>query len=232
MVVSVGNYFANASGYTPIIDGSNNVLVGSPLTTGGNFAPVFRNHILCFGDTGGVAGNIKRLAPWFGIPPTQGALLPYAFSQVNGIALENAAELRRATHKFTVDHTAWASNTTQQAIYLELVARSRLVGLILDVTTAYSGTNITSAKIRVGTSNNDASIMQDSDVTVVHTYGLLDTDFGATSVLARANAVQGGYLSQAGWSQGQFPGVHDEHGRRQLQRDWQRQWFDGRLRHL
>lgn len=111
-----------------------------------------------------------------------------------GLTVVNSGEVRRQTYKVTVTNAAFsAAAKTADVTLATLTAKSRLVGIVMDVTSTFSGGGETVASMKVGSSAGAADILAASDVfTAAARFGLLDADLGTAMV--RSAAIQGGFL--------------------------------------
>jgi hypothetical protein len=119
--------------------------------------------------------------------------MPSGQTATPGFRYGDAAEPRRTVFKVTIDREAWTAAAPLQAhpVY-SIPARTRVVGVILDTTTAFGGPPGALA-VRVGKSPGGQEYLLDHDVkSAPVTRGLVDGDLGPA--LSRAGAVQGGDL--------------------------------------
>ncbi len=111
-----------------------------------------------------------------------------------GVTVNATGDYRRVTNKVTLTYAAWAAaaTTADKTIYT-LAAKQRLVGIVADVTAAFTGGAVSDADMTCGKTAGGAEYLASFDVdTAIGTYGLLDADLG--TALNRAAAIQGGDL--------------------------------------
>lgn len=115
-----------------------------------------------------------------------------------GLTVNNAGELRRTVYKVTATFAAFsAAALTADATLGTIPAKSRLVGVIADVTTVFTGGAVSAASMTVGKTAGGAEYLASFNVfTAIITKGLADADLG--TAMTRAAAIQTGDLPS--WS--------------------------------
>ena len=115
-----------------------------------------------------------------------------------GITVNNVGEVRRLVYSVTATYAAFsAAATTADKTIATLPAKTRLVGIVADCTTAFTGGAVSAASLKIGSSAGGTQFLALSDVfTSAATYGLADADLG--TALVRSAAVLGGTLPS--WS--------------------------------
>lgn len=111
-----------------------------------------------------------------------------------GVTVNDQGSVARQIYKVTVTFAALAAAaTTADKTIATLPAKTRLVGIIADTTTQYTGGGVTAATIIVGKSVGGNEYVVSHDVfTAPITRGLADADLGTS--INRASAIQGGDL--------------------------------------
>lgn len=117
-----------------------------------------------------------------------------------GVTVSDGAYSGRLTYKVTVDYTALAAAAlTADKVIATLPAKTRLVSIIADTTTPYSGGAVSAATLVVGKTTGGNEYLVSHDVkTAAITAGLVDGDLGTS--INRANAIQGGDLTSTMWA--------------------------------
>lgn len=116
----------------------------------------------------------------------------------SGITVNYSGRLGRAITKVTMTFTAFsAAAKTKDLTILTVPAKTRVVGIIADVTATFTGGGETVATLKTGKTAGGAEYLAVGDVfTAPITLGLLDADMGTS--LTRAAAIQGGDLPSWG----------------------------------
>lgn len=149
-----------------------------------------------FQGTLGVSGTLNASGT-FGMSGTEtmSGTLSVSAAAVTAVATgctrgKNAL-LKRGLTKITIPKDVWvAAATTQNLAVCSVPAKTRVVGVISDTTTAYAGLSGTIA-IFIGKQSGGNEFILSHDVkTATVTKGLADADLGAS--LALATAIQGG----------------------------------------
>lgn len=111
-----------------------------------------------------------------------------------GVTVNATGELTRVTYKVTVTFAALAATgLTADKVIATLPAKTRLVSIITDTTTPYTGGGVTAATLIVGkTTGGNEYIVSHDVLSAAIVKGLADADLGTS--INRANAVQGGDL--------------------------------------
>jgi hypothetical protein len=124
----------------------------------------------------------------------EGDDLRQTYPSGTGITVSGWSLTTRKTIKVTATYAAFsAAALFKDLTLITLPARTRLIGIIADTTTPYSGAGVLSATMRSGPSAGSATFLVDADVfTAATTKGLVDADMG--TVLNRAGAVNGGNI--------------------------------------
>lgn len=112
----------------------------------------------------------------------------------SGVTVNNNGILERATYKVTVTFAALAAaGLTADKVIATLPAKTRLVSIIADTTTPYTGGGVTAATLIVGkTTGGNEYIVSHDVLSAAIVKGLADSDLGTS--INRANAIQGGDL--------------------------------------
>lgn len=192
-VTSIGNSYAYSQTYAPIYDSS-----GSHVAALNNSNYISKSvRVFSSGDIGGSSGSLTALQAIYGPSPRILQCTPFCDSEnVAGITYTNLGEPRRSTQRVTLSYTNFtAASTTHGRRIFTIPAKTRIVGIIMDTTTAFAGTAGT-LELRLGTANNGQTLVLTHDVkTAAVTKGLVDGDFGTAFVLSAH--LQGGIIN---WS--------------------------------
>lgn len=115
-----------------------------------------------------------------------------------GITVNDTGSVRRLTYKVTISYTALAAaQLTADSVIAVLPAKTRLVSILADVTTTFTGGAVSAATMVIGKSVGGAEYLASFDAfTTTIRRGLVDADMG--TAMTRAAAVQGGDLPS--WS--------------------------------
>ena len=110
--------------------------------------------------------------------------------------LESGTVLRQS-YKVSLNTAFTGAATTADVVIATLPAKTRLVSIIADTTTVFSGNAVTACAMTVGTSVGGAQLIASYDCfTTPVVKGLVDADMGTS--MTRAAAVQGGFIPS--WS--------------------------------
>lgn len=110
--------------------------------------------------------------------------------------LESGAVYRHS-YKVSLDRSFTGAALTADVVIATLPAKTRLVSIIADTTTVFSGGGVTACAMTVGTSVGGAQLIASYDCfTAPVVKGLVDADMGTS--MTRAGAVQGGLIPS--WS--------------------------------
>lgn len=123
-----------------------------------------------------------------------GSTLGITSGSGTGLTVNEYGLFKRNVHKVTVTFAALAAaGLTADKTIATLPAKTRLVGIIADTTTTYTGGGVTAATLIVGKTVGGNEYIVSHDVfTAAVTKGLADADLGTS--INRANAVQTGDL--------------------------------------
>lgn len=99
-----------------------------------------------------------------------------------GITVGNTAEVRHVMHKVTVDYTAASAAATTKDITLwTLPAKTRVMRVIADVTTPFTGGAVSDCDVTVGSSAGGAEYLLSFDVdSATGTFGNNQAELGAS----------------------------------------------------
>ena len=111
-----------------------------------------------------------------------------------GITVNSTGNIQRQVYKVTITYVALAAaGLTADVVVATLPAKTRLVSIITDTTTPYTGGTVSAATLQVGKTTGGLEYIVAHDVlSGAVTKGLADADLGTS--INRANAVQGGDL--------------------------------------
>ena len=110
-----------------------------------------------------------------------------------GITTEYNGDHRRGYFKITFTEAAFtAAALTEDLTVCTIPAKARVVSVIADTTTGFTGGGAAVATLRLGKTVNGQEYLLDHSVFTTGTKGLVDGDLGTS--INRANAVQGGDL--------------------------------------
>lgn len=108
-----------------------------------------------------------------------------------GITTNYNGDFRRGFFKITFTEAAFtAAAVTEDLTVCTIPAKARVVSVVADTTTAFTGGGATTATLRLGKTTNGQEYLLDHSVFATGTKGLVDGDLGTS--INRANAVQGG----------------------------------------
>lgn len=108
-----------------------------------------------------------------------------------GITTDYNGDHRRGYYKVTFTEAAFtAAALTEDLTVCTIPAKARVVSVIADTTTAFTGGGAAVATLRLGKTVNGQEYILDHSVFTTGTKGLVDADLGTS--INRANAVQGG----------------------------------------
>lgn len=114
-----------------------------------------------------------------------------------GITVNQTGVIRHVTYKVTLTFAAYsAAAKTADVTIATLPAKTKLIGIIEDVTTGFTGGGETVATFKVGTAAGGTTILLSNSCFTTATWGLADADAGTS--FTRAAQVQGGYIPN--WS--------------------------------
>lgn len=184
-IVSIGNFFNNATDFTPIFyDGSGNPYNYSQYPINNLFLPKLTS-IGDYGDTGNLQAMIGSLAV-MGSGPTIDSLSA-------GISFDGVARVNRTMTALTLTFADFSTAATSLSLtILGLPKRTKITGIYADVTAAFTGVAGT-VQLRAGTTASGVQLLVAADVkSAAVTLGLADADLGAS--ITRAAAIQGGYI--------------------------------------
>jgi hypothetical protein len=188
-VTSIGNFYQHAQDATGIfLDSSSNTF---DFSSQGINALALR--LTSIGDTGGATGAMRNIPPFVGCLSVLGSSA-FINSQTSGLTNNAIGRVSQTYQKVTVPYTVLTAAALSQDVQLwDLSAKTKVVGIYADVTTAFAGITGT-ITIQVGMNSatwNDLLVNFDAQTAVI-TRGLADADLGA--VITRAAAIQGGYV--------------------------------------
>ncbi len=108
-----------------------------------------------------------------------------------GITTNYNGDARRGYFKITFTEAAFtAAATSEDKTVCTIPAKARVVSVIADTTTGFTGGGASTATLRLGKTTNGQEYILDHSVFATGTKGLADGDLGTS--INRANAVQGG----------------------------------------
>jgi hypothetical protein len=215
-IYSVGNWFFNVTDHAPFFDTNLNNTLGGP---GDTYYKLFT------GDQDRIGANVtsindrgNTLTNFTGIPLRQTTtspisvvqLQPYGLDEGNAMSGEvdgnsgfnalNIGEQRLSSQRITIDYRRWKASAAFQVVQLfELPVHAKLIDLVADTTTAYSGVP-GSLELRVGITNTNPG---GEELLLAHDVksgpvvkGNAEADLGPK--LQAANRVQGSFSGN--WS--------------------------------
>ncbi len=207
-VRSYGNWYsgctpgrATAAWYAPLYDSSDNHMLESEYgcRTGGQL--VTSEDDWQFYYVSGAPDDTRKptyLQPTRGLPPATRRNAVAQDAAVTGTIIRSG-QTGRANTVIELDYltlAAYGAVMTANPQISKLYARWRLVSAVMEVVTPFAGTSLTTFTLSVGTAAttyNNILVAADATATTGTDYGLADADLGTK--LARATAVQGGYLA-------------------------------------
>lgn len=189
----------DATSYTNTLRGSTvgNVVIASGAT--GNIIDSVRI-FTSYSDLGTntVSINTSNSGAVFGLNRLNGKIiskdLEITPATGTGVTVNSTGHFNRQTYIVTVTHAALsAAGLTADKLIATIPNRSKIVGVISETTTPYTGGTVSAATMIVGTSIGNDLLVPSHDVyTTAVVTGLTDASTGYA--LQRANAVQGGYF--------------------------------------
>jgi hypothetical protein len=144
----------------------------------------------------GFASAYTESTPVIGFRSGESA--PFVYPNILQAVPNSEYSSARKTIKLTVPYTALSTMvaTTGNFTVVNIPAKRRLVSIIVDTTTGFTGGAIATLALTVGRSAGGGQFIASHSIMVANTKGLVDGDMGTE--LTRAAAVQGGAI--ASWT--------------------------------
>lgn len=110
-----------------------------------------------------------------------------------GIVVNFQQKIRRSMIKVTVPYTVFSAAAHNADVVIATVQlKCKIVGIIEDVTTAFTGGGETAATLQLGVTAGGSTLLVPSSCFTTSTFGLADADAG--TAFTRAAQIQGGYI--------------------------------------